>query len=285
MVRATPDLTGRVVAITGANRGIGRAAAEGIARTGARVALLCRRQQDGEEAAHAISVSSGNHSLEVVAGDLSERAEVRALAEGLLSRHQKIDVLVNNAAFAARQRQLTVDGLEQTFAVNHLGHFELTLRLLPVVRAAAPARIINVSSESHQGARIDFDDLQNAKGYGGVKSYGRTKLMNVLFTYELARRLTGTGVTANCMHPGVIGTRLLTEYLPMLKPIMKLVSGTPEEGADTLVWLATAPELEKVTGKYFIKRREAASSAASHDEATAQRLWEESLRLAGLATD
>lgn len=268
--------------VTGANRGIGRATAEGLAHFGARVVLVCRRKQDGEEAAHAISTATGNSALEVKAGDLGERAAVRRVAEEILSAHSQLHVFVNNAGIASRRRAMTVDGMERTFAVNHLAYFELTLRLLPAIRAAAPARIISISSESHQGASIDFDDLQNVRGYGGVKAYGRSKLMNVLFTYELARRLAGTGVTANCMHPGVIATRILTDYMPMLKPLAKVIGGKPEEGADTILWLATAPEVEGVTGKYFIKRREARSSAASHDPAVARRLWEESVKLTGV---
>lgn len=279
MVRSAPDLTGRVAAITGANRGIGRAVAEGLARAGARVVLVCRRQADGDAAAQAISSSTGNTALEVVAGDLGERVAVRRVAEEIVKRHPRLHVLVNNAGIALRRRELTAEGMERTLAVNHLAYFELTLRLLPSIRAVAAARIVCVSSESHQGARIDFDDLENAKDYGGVKAYGRSKLMNVLFTYELARRLARTGISVNCMHPGVIATRILTDYMPMLKPLAKVVGGTPEQGADTILWLATAPELEGVSGKYFIKRREARSSAASHDLDLARRLWEESVRL------
>ncbi len=283
MVRATPDLSGRVVAVTGANRGIGRATAEGLARYGARVVLVCRRKIDGDEAAHTIGALTGNTALEVVGGDLGERDAVRRAAEEILSCHPQLHVLINNAGIASRRRIVTADGRERTFAVNHLAYFELTLRLLPAIRAAAPARIICVSSESHQRATIDFGDLQNTRNYGGVKAYGRSKLMNVLFTYELARRLAGTGVTANCMHPGVIATRILTDYMPMLRPLAKVIGGKPEEGADTILWLASAPELAGVTGKYFINRREAASSLASHDMAVASRLWDESVLLTGLS--
>jgi NAD(P)-dependent dehydrogenase (short-subunit alcohol dehydrogenase family) len=286
VVRDTPDLSGRVAVVTGANRGIGKATAEGLARTGARVVLVTRRAEDGEAAAHDIAAATGNQALEVCAADLAVQAQVREVGRVIGGRHAAVHVLVNNAAVASKRRALSPDGIEMTVAVNHLAYFTLTLSLLDRLVAAAPARIVNVSSGAHLRERLDFDDLENAKGYGGVKSYGRSKLMNVLFTFELARRLEGTGVTANALHPGVIGTRLLVTYFPrFLQPVVARVTGTPDEGADTILYLATAPEVERVTGKYFKNRAPSAVNPMAEDRAVAERLWEWSARRTGLPAD
>ncbi|HEX5819133.1 MAG TPA: SDR family oxidoreductase [Gemmatimonadales bacterium] len=286
MVRDTPDLSGRVAVVTGANRGIGKATAEGLARTGARVVLVTRRAEDGDAAAHDIAAATGNQALEVCAADLAVQAQVREAARVIADRHAAVHVLVNNAAVASKRRTLSPDGIEMTVAVNHLAYFTLTLSLLDRLVRAAPARIVNVSSGAHLRERLDFDDLENAKAYGGVKSYGRSKLMNVLFTFELARRLEGTGLTVNALHPGVIGTRLLVTYFPrVLQPIVARVTGTPDEGADTILYLATSPEVEGVTGRYFKNRAPSPVNPMAEDRAVAERVWEWSARRTGLPAD
>jgi NAD(P)-dependent dehydrogenase (short-subunit alcohol dehydrogenase family) len=286
MVRHAPDLSGRVAVVTGANRGIGRATAEGIARTGARVVLVTRRTADGEAAAHEIATATGNQALEVCTADLAVQAQVRDVARVIAERHPAVHVLVNNAAVASKQRTLSPDGIELTVAVNHLAYVTLTLSLLDQLLAGAPARIVNVSSGAHLRERLDLADLEHATAYGGVKAYARSKLMNVLFTVELARRLEGTGVTVNALHPGVIGTRLLVTYFPrFLQPIVSRVTGTPDEGADTVVYLATAPDVEGITGTYFRNRVPSAVNRLAHDRDVARRLWDWSAARTGFPAD
>ncbi len=285
MAGTAPDLSGRVAVVTGANRGIGRSAAEGLARLGARVVLVCRRREDGEAAAEGIRAATGNDALEVATADLASQAAIRALAADLVARHPAIHVLVNNAAVAPKARQVSPDGIELTFAVNHLAYYLLTRLLLPALRAGAPARVVSVSSRAHYDATLDFDDLFYERDYGGVRAYARSKLCNVLFTRELAHRLAGTGVTANCLHPGVIGTNLLLDWFPwqsVTRPLLLRVLGTPEDGADTIVWLASAPEVAATSGRYFTRRRERRPGRLALDDALARRLWDESARLTGL---
>jgi NAD(P)-dependent dehydrogenase (short-subunit alcohol dehydrogenase family) len=280
------DMSGRVCVVTGPTRGIGRATADGLARLGATVVLVARRKVDGQKVSEEITGGTGSPTA-VVAADLSSQASIRSAAEEIGARFPRVHVLINNAGIITRRREVTVDGIELQFAVNHLAYFLLTNLLLDSLRAAAPSRIVNVSSGAHSGARLDFDDLQSERKYSPVGVYGRTKLANILFTYELARRLQGTGVTANCLHPGVVGTKLLADYMgvPVAGGALARTFGSsPEEGAATSIYLATAPELEKVSGKYFEGRRERRSSRESYDEAVARRLWEVSERLTGLST-
>ncbi|HEX6104137.1 MAG TPA: SDR family oxidoreductase [Gemmatimonadales bacterium] len=282
---ALGEMTGRICVVTGANRGIGRATAEGLARLGATLVLVCRREQDGAEVAAAIGRAGSCPTPEVVQADLSSQAQVRAGAAEILGRHAAVHVLINNAGLVARERTVTVDGLEAQLAVNHLAPFLLTHLLLPALRAAAPSRIITVSSTTHHGAMVDFDDLQSERDYDPADVYAITKLMNVLFTYELARRLEGSGVTANCLHPGAVATRLLADYMrvPVVAGVLAHAFGaSPEHGVDTVLYLAAAPEVASVSGRYFANRREARSSPASYDAATARRLWEVSERLTGI---
>lgn len=278
--------SGPVCVITGATRGIGRATAEALGRAGATLVLVCRRRSDGEEVAAAIARGGGTGPPPgVIEADLSSRAAVRAAAREILATHDRVDVLINNAGTIPRTRQVTEDGLEMQFAVNHLAPFLLTHLLLDRLRSSAPARVVTLSSTTHHGATIDFDDLQSEREYDPEDVYAVTKLMNLLFTYELARRLRGTGVTANALHPGAVATRLLADYMrvPLVGGALARTFGvSPDQGADTVVYLATAPEVETVTGKYFTKRQEARSSPASHDEAAGRRLWEVSERLAGV---
>jgi len=287
--RATPplaDLAGRVCVVTGASRGIGRAAAEQLGALGATLVLIARRAEDGEAVAEAVTSGSAARRPEVVAADLSVQGAIRTAAATIRERYPQIHVLINNAGVIVRKREVTADGLERQFAVNHLAYFLLTRLLLDRLEAGAPSRIVNVTSGAHQGGTLDLNDLQSERRYDPVRVYGRTKLANILFTYELARRLEGTGVTANCVHPGVIATKLLSDYmnLPVVGGALARTFGaSPEKAAAGIVHLAASPEVERVTGTYFDGRRVTRSSPASYDEGLARGLWEASERLTGLA--
>jgi NAD(P)-dependent dehydrogenase (short-subunit alcohol dehydrogenase family) len=277
-------MSGRICVVTGANRGIGRATAEGLARMGATVILVCRRKEDGEAVSRQIAAQAPV-APDVVTADLSSQLSIRQAAGYIQGRYPSLHVLINNAGVIPPRREVTVDGLEMQFAVNHLAYFLLTNLLLPQIEAGAPSRIINVSSGAHTHATIDFDDLQAQRSYQPKSVYARSKLANILFTYELSRRLAGTGVTVNCLNPGVVATRMLADYMgvPLAGPALARTFGaSPEEGAATSIYLASSPELEFVTGKYFERKQPTTSSPASHDEAVARRLWELSERLAGL---
>ena len=279
---------GKTCLITGANAGIGKAAAIGLARQGARIVLLCRSEARGRAAMDEIARRSGNGSLDLLIADLASQAQIRDAAEEYLQRFDRLDVLVNNAAVLAwRERRLNEDGLEMTFAVNHLAPFLLTGLLLDRLKECAPARIVTVASGAHRKAELDFDDLQNERDYSPFEAYSRSKLANVYFTYELARRLEGTGVTANCLHPGVVSTALFREMRPWQRVALWLGRPfllKPEAGADTAVYLAGAPEVEGVTGKYFEKREEVRSSPVSYDADAARRLWDASESLTAPST-
>ncbi|MEO7985952.1 MAG: SDR family oxidoreductase [Gemmatimonadales bacterium] len=279
------DLTGRICVVTGATRGIGRAVALGLAKLGAQLVLVCRRPEDGAEVAAAIA-AAGGRDAEVVVADLASQASIRKAAGEIVSRHDRLHVLVNNAGVILRERQVTVDGFETQFAVNHLAYFLLSQLLLDALRQGAPSRIVNVSSGAHQGGRIDFDALQSERRYDPIRVYSMTKLANLLFTHELARRLDGSGVTVNAVHPGVVATRLLATYLdvPVVGgTIARAFGAKPEKGAETIIHLAAAPELASVTGAYFAGGQQSRSSPASYDEAVARRLWDVSAELTGLA--
>jgi NAD(P)-dependent dehydrogenase (short-subunit alcohol dehydrogenase family) len=274
------DMTGRICVVTGANRGIGRATAEGLARLGARLILVCRSKEAGESVAHEIAVAS-SVIPDVVAADLSSQSSLRQAAAQLQDRYPRLHVLINNAGVIPRRREVTVDGLEMQLAVNHLAYFLLTNLLLPQLKVGAPSRIINVTSGAHTHAGIDFDDLQAERGYDPKQVYSQSKLANILFTYELARRLRGTGVTANCLNPGVVATRMLADYMGAASEagLGSTFGATPEEGAETSIYLASSAEVERVTGKYFERKQARRSSRESYDEAPARRLWEISERL------
>jgi NAD(P)-dependent dehydrogenase (short-subunit alcohol dehydrogenase family) len=286
MKQKAEDMTGRLCVVTGATRGIGRATAEGLARQGASVILVVRRIEDGMKVSGEIS-RAGGPAPGIVSADLSSQASIRHAAEELKQRHPRVHVLINNAGIITPQRELTVDGIEKQFAVNHLAYFLLTNLLLNPLQAGAPSRIINVSSGAHAGATLDFDDLQGERGYNATSAYSQSKLANILFTYELSRRLRGTGVTANCLHPGVIGTKLLADYMgvPVAGGALARTFGaTPEQGADTIIFLASSPEVEGVSGEYFERRRPRRSSPESYNEAAARRLWQVSEQLTGLSS-
>lgn len=275
-------MQGRVCVVTGASAGIGRATAMGLAQQGATVALVCRNRDRAEATRAAIRGQTGNEAIDIFLADLSSRDEIRRLARELMAQYPRLDVLVNNAGVFNWNRETTVDGMETVFAVNHLAYFLLTQLLLEHLKSSAPARIINVASDAHRWGPLDLTDLQHERGYRPLLVYGRSKLCNILFTRELARRVQGTGVTVNCVHPGGVATRLglnngwmATVIATMLKPFIL----TSEQGADTVLYLATSPDVENVSGGYFIKRRERQPSAAAVDDETAQRLWQASVEL------
>ena len=276
---------GKVCVLTGGTSGIGRETAVGLAGRGARLALICRDRHRGEETVAEIAARTRTRDVTLHVADLSLQRDVRRVAAELLDHHPRIDVLVNNAGVVNLRHALTGDGIETVFATNHLAYFLLTLLLVERLRASAPARIVNVASEAHRFGRIDFDDLGHAQQYRAMRVYGQSKLANILFTYELARRLAGTGVTVNCLHPGAVGTRLGHNngtVARLLAGALRPFFRSPAQGDDTSIWLASSPAVEGVSGEYFVRRRPKRSSAASHDEAVARRLWDVSLELTGL---
>jgi NAD(P)-dependent dehydrogenase (short-subunit alcohol dehydrogenase family) len=279
-------MDGKVCMVTGANSGIGEATAQGLANLGATVVMVCRSRERGKEALDEIKQKSGNEDIYLLVADLASQAAIRTLAEDFISEYSALHVLINNAGIIPRKRMVTVDGLETQFAVNHLAPFLLTNLLVDVLKSSAPARVVTVASDMHRGAIIDFDDLQSARSYRPLRVYSRTKLANVLFTYELARKLEGTEVTANCLHPGVVATKLLADGMGLpraLKSTTKLIGSGPEKGAKTSIYLATSPEVEGVSGKYFVKQKPVESSKISYDESLAGRLWKRSAELTGLS--
>jgi len=270
-------MQGKTVLVTGANQGVGKATAIALARKGAHVVIVSRNADKGRAALAEVQAASPQREGELIVADLSSQAEVRRLAAEFRSRHSGLDVLVNNAGVIVPERHTTVDGIEETFAVNHLAPMLLTLELVDLLKASAHARVVTVSSEAHRGASMHWDDLQfRSHKYRSFKAYGQSKLANILFTYELARRLEGTGVTANALHPGVIGSGFGQTYPGPLSVLVKLARPfllTPEEGAATSVYLASSPEVEGVTGQYFSKCRPVRSNAVSYDVASQRKLW------------
>lgn len=279
-------MTGKTVLVTGGTGGIGRATAEGLARMGARVGIIGRDQTRGEAAAADIRASSGNPAVNVFTADVSSQAEVRRLAAEVLAAYPRLDVLVNDVGGFWAHRHLTADGLERTFAVDHLAPFLLTNLLLERLTTSAPARVVTVSSGAQALGRIDFDDLQGERDWSGQRAYNQAKLANVMFTYELARRLEGTGVTATVLHPGVTRTSFGQEDKPrswaVMYPIVRRIMRSPDHGASTPIYLASSPEVEGVTGTYFANRKPRRSNKVSYDTVAAARLWRVSSELAGL---
>lgn len=265
-------LEGRVCIVTGPTSGIGREVAWGLARLGAHVVLACRDGAKGIVVRDEIAEEAKNGNLEVRAIDLLSPESIRTFADGFQRDHPRLDVLVNNAGVLSFRRRLTPRGLETHFAVHVLGPFLLTNLLLPALRAGAPSRVINVGSATHFNGHVDFDNLQGERSYRFIRAYSTSKLEILLLTYELARRLAGTGVTVNCVHPGAIRTDLYNG-LPLLFRFVKLFMADPVTGAAPVVRLAADPDLGGVSGRYFDRMREARSSEESYDVATAQRLW------------
>jgi NAD(P)-dependent dehydrogenase (short-subunit alcohol dehydrogenase family) len=276
-------LNKKLIMITGANAGIGKVAALKLARQGATIVMVCRSLERGQAAQTEIKAASGSERVDLLIADLSIQADIHKLAAEFKQKYERLDVLVNNAGAIFDKRQETADGLERTFALNHMGYFLLTDLLLDVLKASAPARIVNVSSDAHRRGSINFDDLQRKKRYFSFVVYAQSKLANVLFTYELARRLEGSGVTANALHPGFVNSNfgstmsLIPAFFNRL--FSRLFGISPEQGAETIIYLASSPEVEGVTGKYFVKKKATRSSPESYDEAVAKRLWEVSEQL------
>ena len=279
-------MAGKSVLVTGGTGGIGKAAAIGLAALGARVGITGRDQARTEAAAAAIRAAPGSPAVDAFAADMSAQAGVRRLAAQVLDTYPRLDVLVNNAGGFWAHRHVTADGLEHTFALNHLAPFLLTSLLLDRLTASAPARIVTVSSAAHARGRIDFADLQGERNYSGQRAYSQSKLANVMFTYELARRLAGTGVTATVLHPGVVRTSFGTEdqaaYLAVMIRVARLFMKTPAQGAGTPIYLASSPEVEGITGRYYANRKPKTSSKASYDTTAAVRLWQASADLADM---
>jgi NAD(P)-dependent dehydrogenase (short-subunit alcohol dehydrogenase family) len=276
---------GKVVVITGATSGIGQVAAQVLAAQGARVILVAR---DPARAEHTLArlraiVPRTAHKAHIA--DLSSLSATRQVGSAIATEEPRIDVLINNAGNIFARRQVTADGLESTFALNHMGYFVLTHALRERLIASAPARIVNTASRAHLGNALDFDDLQMEKSYRGLTAYGRSKLANILFTRELARRLAGTGVTANCLHPGFVATGLGQRdagFFGTMVRVSMLFARSAERGARTIIHLAASPDVANTSGGYFVDSRVATPSRAARDDTAAPRLWDESARLAGL---
>lgn len=283
----TPSMTGKTVLITGGTGGIGRATAIGLSRLGARVGITGRDRGRAERAAAAIAGESGNRAVDVFVADLSSQTEIRRLADEVLAAYPRLDVLLNNVGGFWAHRRVTSDGLEHTFALNHLAPFLLTSLLLERLKASAPARVVTVSSGAQSMGKIDFDDLMGERKYSGQRAYNQSKLANVMFTYELAKHLEGTGVTATAVHPGMTSTAFSAEdpALGLLVGILRPFMQTPAQGADTPVYLASSPEVEGVSGRYFADRKAKTSHRDSYDAATTARLWQVSADLVGLPAD
>ena len=274
---ATPDLTGKIALVTGATAGIGLITAEALARMGATVVIVSRSEEKCGNVVAQIQANTGNTRVEYIAGDLSAMTQVSAVAAEFLRRYDRLHILVNNAGAFINDRQVSADGYEMTFALNHLNYFYLTQLLQDTLIASAPARIVNVSSDAHRGGKINFDDLMSEKSYSGFGVYSMTKLANVLFTNELAQRLEGSGVTANSLHPGFVATNFGKNnggIVGLFMPVVQIFAINPEKGAETSIHLAASPDVEGVTGKYFTKKMPVQPAKAALDVAVQRRLWE-----------
>ncbi len=277
-------MTGKTCVVTGANSGIGFATSRELARMGAGVVMVCRDRQKGEKAVERVAVGGGGKP-ELMLCDMASLASVHAFADDFQMKHDSLHVLINNAGIANVRRSVTADGFEATLQVNYLSPFLLTNLLLPLLKRSAPARIVNVSSIGHFQGSIEFGDLQTERNYGVMKAYSQSKLAMVLFTYELARRLQGTGVTANCLHPGSVSTNIWGKPLgplSFLTKVTRLFMISADKGAETSVYLASSPALEGATGKYYDQMKETRSAEASYDEALAAKLWSATSPLVGL---
>lgn len=279
-------MKGKICIVTGANSGIGLETARGLAASAATVVMLCRSAERGAAAQRQIRQSTGNDEVHLILADLSSLQAIRGAADAFLWRFDRLDVLVNNAGVYRSRRTETVDGYESTFAINHLAYFLLTHLLLDRLKTSAPARIVNVSSNAHRMGRLNFDDLQSTERYAGYSAYARSKLANVLFTNELARRLEGAGVTANSLTPGPVSTNIAGQdggtfkfFFDLFRPFFL----EPARGAATSLYLATSPDVATTSGKYFVKCAVSRPSAAALDPESARRLWEISEKLTGIS--
>ena len=282
---AETSMIGKTCLVTGANSGIGKEIARGLAAEGARVLMVARNPERGEAARAEVAESTDNDSVELLLCDLSSQRQVRRLADEVLDRCGELHVLVNNAGLTLGERTLTEDGIEATFAINHLAPFLLTEFLRERLVASAPARVVTVASDAHRGSKIDFEDPSGERKFSSWGAYGQSKLANILFTCELARRLDGTDVTATCLHPGVVRTGFGRQGPAFIRVFLKVAGVfllTPERGADTAIWLAASTEVDGASGGYYEKRRLAEPSRAARDPESARRLWRLSERLTGL---
>ena len=275
-------MQGRICLITGGTSGIGKSAAQALTRMGASVVIVGRNPEKTRQVAEELRSATGSKVDSLIA-DLSSQQEVRRLASEFQGKYSQLHVLLNNAGATFRTRQLSVDGIEMTFALNHLAYFLLTNLLLDTLRASAPARIINVSSDAHSGGKIEFDNLQGERSYSSFGPYGNSKLANILFTKELARRLEGTGVTSNALHPGLTSTGFGRNnpgfLMTIMRAVIPLIARSPEKGAQTSIYLASSPEVQSITGEYFVNCRVAKTAPQAADMAVAKRLWDVSARM------
>ena len=284
--RIMTSLAGKEIVVTGATDGIGKVTARELAKMGASVTIVGRNATKGAAVVHELKQAAGHDRVAFVAADLSTQKGNRAAAAAIKAQLKRLDVLLNNAGAMFQKRELTEDGIERTFALNHLGYFLLTHELLDLLKASGPSRIVSVASDAHKGAKLDLADLQNEKQYSSWRAYSQSKLANIYFTYELARRLQGSGVTANCLHPGFVASRFGDDNGGWIGFVLgaakSLLAISEEDGAKTSVFLASAPEVQGVSGKYFDKCAAIGSSAVSHDADVARELWRQSERLTGV---
>jgi NAD(P)-dependent dehydrogenase (short-subunit alcohol dehydrogenase family) len=283
------NMQGKTCVITGATSGIGRAAAKALAALGARIIMVARSRVRATSVLAELQAIAPDAAHGIYYGDLSRIADMKRIAAEISVAEPRIDVLINNAGALFSQRRLTADGLECTFALNHLSYFVLTYGLRDRLLAAAPARIVNTASIMHRGTHLDFDDLQATRGYNGISAYKRSKLCNILFTRELARRFAGTGITANALHPGLVASRFGNRSGGLVSPIFavtKLLFGVSAKlGARTTVFLASSPDVAMISGSYFEGSRPVLSGLQAEDDAEARRLWTESEKLTGIEWD
>ncbi len=276
------DLKGKTAIITGATSGIGKVTALAIAREGAHLVLPVRNMEKGETLKEEIQQETGSKNIELMSCDLASLDSIRSFAKQFLAKYDRLDLLINNAGLWESKRKESADGIEMNFAVNHLAPFLMTNLLLDLIKKSAPARIINVSSTAHKYAKMNFDDLEGKKRWDSMKSYAQSKLANILFTRKLAHELAGAGVTVNCLHPGVVSTRLFDNMPGYFRRIFGLFMISPEKGAETSIFLATSPEVEGISGAYYNKKMMAKTTRHAEDMKAADMLWEVSKEYCGL---
>jgi NAD(P)-dependent dehydrogenase (short-subunit alcohol dehydrogenase family) len=280
-------MKGKVVVITGATSGIGEVAARRLAAMGARIVLIARDAARGQKTLARLGNEGTGVTHSIYYGDLSRISETQRVAAEIAAAEPRIDVLINNAGALFGSRRVTADNLEETFATNHMAYFVLTLGLRAPLAAAAPSRVVSTASDAHKGYVLDFSDLQSTKSFSAIGAYGRSKLCNILFTRELARRWSALGISANCLHPGFVATRFGDGSGGLLSGVVRIAKTfaiSPEKGAETIVYLASSPDVDKISGEYFYKCRPATPTAAARDDAVAERLWTETAKIAGVET-
>jgi len=281
------NMNGKICLVTGGTNGIGKATAQALAQMGATVVIVGRDAQKAAQVSKEIQAATGNQNVDSLLADLSSQQDIRRLAAEFKRKYSQLHVLINNAGGTFMTRQLSVDGIEMTFALNHLAYYLLTNLLLDTIKASVPARIINVSSDAHSGGKIEFDNLQGERSYSGIGPYGNSKLANILFTTELARRLAGTGVTVNALHPGLVSTGFGKNNPGLLMKIMgviiPLIARSPEKGAETSLYLVSSPVVQNITGKYFVDCKVIQPASQATDMVVARELWDVSAEMVHLA--